>query len=85
MACDFSIEFKGSPDQVLNKAKSAVQGQGGSFDGDVNGGSFKVSAFGNSIAGTYTVSGQQMHISITDKPFLLSCGMIESYLKSQLT
>jgi hypothetical protein len=85
MACNFSIQFNGDSGQVLNKARTAVQGQGGSFDGDVNGGSFKVSAFGNTVAGSYTVSDQQMHITITDKPFLLSCGMIESYLKSQLT
>ncbi len=42
-ACNFSIPFSGDPQQVMNKARSAVQGQGGNFDGDINGGNFNVS------------------------------------------
>lgn len=84
MACNFSILFSGSAEQALNKARSSVQGQGGTFDGDTSKGNFKVSAFGNTIAGSYTVEGQELKIDISDKPFLLTCGMIESYLKSQI-
>lgn len=82
--CSFSLPITGSPEEVLNKARSAVQGQGGSFNGDTTSGNFKVTVFGNTIAGNYTVSGDNMNVEITDKPFLLSCGMIESYLKSQV-
>lgn len=84
MACNFSIAVEGNAEQLIHKARTAVQGQGGTFDGGITGGTFKVTAFGNTIAGSYNVSGDQMNITITDKPFLLSCGMIESYLKSQL-
>ena len=84
MSCNFSIPFSSSPEDVLKKARSAVQGQGGTFTGDTNNGDFKVSVFGNTIAGGYTVAGQQLNIVITDKPFLVSCGMIESYLKNQI-
>ena len=84
MACNFSIPINGSPEQILKKARSAVQGQGGNFDGDNSNGNFKLSVMGNTIAGAYTVSGQNLQITITDKPFLVSCGMIESYLKGQL-
>ena len=85
MACDFSIPFSGSADDVLGKARKAVEGQGGNFNGDTNRGDFQVSVFGNKIVGDYTVSGQTMQINITDKPFMVPCSAIEGFLKNQLT
>ena len=84
MACDFSIPFTGSPEEVLAKAKSTVQSQGGNFNGDANNGDFTVSVFGNKIVGNYTVSGNILNISITDKPFMVPCNAIEGFLKGQL-
>jgi hypothetical protein len=54
-ACNFSIPFSGTPDEVLGKARSFMQSQGGNFDGDTNNGNFNASVFGNTIAGSYTV------------------------------
>lgn len=84
MACNFSIPFSGNADTILAKAKSTVQGQGGDFDGDANSGDFTVSVFGNKIVGNYTVNGQVLNINITDKPFMVPCSAIESFLKGQL-
>ena len=84
MACDFSISFPGNPEAILAKAKTTVQGQGGNFNGDTNNGEFDVSVFGNKIMGNYTVSGQMLNITITDKPFMVPCSAIESFLKAQL-
>jgi len=84
MSCNFKIPFSGSAEQVLNKAKSTVQSQGGNFSGDTNSGNFDVTVFGNSIQGSYTVAGTELNITITSKPFLLPCSTIESFLKSQL-
>ncbi len=81
--CNFSIAFTGSPEQVYNIAKAAVEKQGGSFNGNSTGGSFSINVFGN-ISGTYTVSGQQLEISIEDKPMMIPCGAIENVLKSQI-
>ncbi|HEY0733118.1 MAG TPA: hypothetical protein VGD33_11905 [Chitinophagaceae bacterium] len=83
-ACNFSIAFTGDPEQVLNNARSAVQGQGGNFSGDTNTGQFDVSFFGNTIAGSYSVSGQQLNIIIDSKPFMVPCSAIESFLKSKI-
>jgi len=83
-ACNFSVPFSGSVDAVLSKATSAVQGQGGQFNGDANAGEFAVSVFGNTIAGTYTVMGQEMNIVINSKPFLIPCSTIESFMKNQI-
>ena len=84
-ACSFSIPFSGAPQDVLNKARSAVQGQGGTFNGDAQGGDFQVSVFGNRISGSYTVTGQNLNIIIDSKPFFVPCGTIESFLKNQLS
>ncbi len=85
MACDFSIPFTSDAETVLNKAKKAVQSQGGEFNGDTSNGGFTVSVFGNKIAGNYSVNGQTLNINITDKPFMVPCSAIESFLKAQLT
>ncbi len=83
-ACNFSIPFTGDPQQVLNKARATVQSQGGNFIGDINGGTFNVTVFGNTIAGSYSVTGQNMDILIDSKPFLIPCSTIESFLKGQI-
>ncbi|MGN6400775.1 MAG: hypothetical protein ACTHMD_09990 [Flavisolibacter sp.] len=81
--CNFSIDFAGSAQDVFNRAKVAVEKQGGSFTGDSSGGNFSINVFGT-ISGTYTVSGQQLQISIEEKPMMIPCGAIESALKGQI-
>lgn len=81
--CSFSIPFSGNAAALISRAKSAVEGQGGSFSGDETVGSFSLKVFGT-ITGNYSVQGSALQIEITDKPMMLSCGMIESALKSQL-
>ena len=82
--CNFSISFSGTPADVYNRAKAAVEKQGGTFSGDVNNGSFSLNVFGN-ISGSYTVSGQELQIAIEDKPMMIPCGAIENVLKSQIS
>ena len=81
--CNFSIDFTGSAQDVFNRAKVAVEKQGGSFTGDSSGGNFSINVFGT-ISGRYTVSGQQLQISIEEKPMMIPCGAIESALKGQI-
>jgi hypothetical protein len=83
-SCNFSIAFSGTTESILEKAKAAVQSQNGNFTGDVNSGNFEVSVFGNLIKGHYTVSGQNLNLTITDKPFLIPCSTMESFLKSKI-
>ena len=82
--CNFSIPFNGNPESVINKARAAVQGQGGTLNGDNNNGQFKVSVFGSTIAGQYAIVGNEMQIQITDKPFMIPCSTIEGFLSKQL-
>jgi hypothetical protein len=81
--CNFSISFSGSAEEVITRAKAAVEKQGGNFSGNASGGSFSLNVFG-AISGTFTLSGQQLNIIIEDKPVMIPCGAIENVLKSQI-
>jgi hypothetical protein len=83
--CNISIPFSGEAEIILAKAKAAIESQNGDFTGDANSGSFEVSVFSNLISGHYNVSGQTLNLTITEKPFLISCGVIESILKSKIS
>lgn len=84
-ACNFSIPFTGPAQAVLNKAKTTIVNQGGTFEGDESTGAFSVSVFGNFIAGSYNVEGQNLAVVIDSKPFLIPCSTIESFLKGKLS
>ena len=83
-ACNFTIPFTKSVTEILEKAKKTIESQSGNFKGDENAGNFDVSIFGNTVIGSYTVTGQELNIDISEKPFLVPCNMIESFLKNPL-
>jgi hypothetical protein len=85
MSCNISIPFSGAPDTILQKAKSAVEGQGGRFEGDTKSGNFHVTVFGSTIGGSYSVLGQELNLMIDKKPFLVPCSTIEGYLKKEIS
>ena len=84
MACQFTIPFSGAANDILSKAKTAIQSQDGSLTGDESSGDFDVSVFGNTIKGSYSVAGNDLEIVIQSKPFLIPCSTIESFLKNKL-
>lgn len=81
----FSVGFSGDAQTLFNKISSLAHKHGGTISGGPTGGAFtiQVPVFGK-IAGTYTVSGQSCEIHITDRSFFLSCGTIESFVKSNI-
>ena len=83
--CTFTVPFNGDAEIILGKARRLVEKQGGLFDGDINSGSFSLSVFGNSIAGSYSVSGNELSMVVSEKPFMVPCSMIENMLRSELT
>jgi hypothetical protein len=84
-ACNFSIPFSGEPEIILGKAKEAIESQQGMFAGDTSSGNFEVTVFANTIRGSYGISGHNLNITITHKPFLIPCSTIESFLKSKIS
>ena len=83
-ACNFSISFSGSPAEILRKAQTAIHDQGGHFTGDGMSGTFELSVLGSSISGTYNVSGQELNVTIDNKPFMIPCSTIQNYLTKHL-
>lgn len=84
MACRFTIPFTGKAPDVLLKARTAIQSQGGALNGDESAGDFNVSVLGNTIRGTYSIMGSDLDIVIQSKPFLIPCSTIESFLKNKI-
>ena len=83
-ACNFSIPFSGSPSDISQKAQAAIKDQGGLFRGDDNSGMFELTVLGSDIRGSYTVTGQELHVTIDSKPFMIPCSTIRSYLAKHL-
>ena len=82
--CNFSIPFSGAAQQVYSRAKTAVEKQGGSFEGDTESGNFSINVFG-AISGSYTISGNQLNVAIEEKPMMIPCSAIENVLKNQIS
>ena len=82
--CKFNIPVSGSAEEILAKAKSAIESQGGNFTGDLSAGNFDVSLLSNTIAGSYSVEGQNLQLNIDSKPVFLPCNAIESFLIKKL-
>lgn len=79
--CQFSIEFSGAAEELLQKAKDGITQARGSFEGDTSQGSFKVPTPLGEIKGAYTIEASVITITVGDKPMLLGCGRIESELR----
>lgn len=85
MSCKFQLPFSVPAESALEKAKSAVESQGGTFNGDTTSGDFELTVFGNHIKGNYTIEGQLLNLEVTDKPFFVPCSMVESFLKKEIS
>jgi hypothetical protein len=84
MACKFIIPFAGNASEILSKARTAIEGQGGVLDGDETQGNFDVTVLGSTIKGSYSITGKDMDLEITSKPFFVPCSTIESFLRNKL-
>jgi hypothetical protein len=78
--CQFSIPFSADKESLLNRAKQEIEREGGSFQGNGDGGNFRARTPIGSIEGSYQIEGQQIFLVITRKPFLLSCKKIQKEL-----
>jgi hypothetical protein len=80
--CTFSINFSGDATIFVTKAETAIDDAGGSFTGNASAGNFSVSSPLGKIKGTYVISSPSTaDITISQKPFLVSCNAIQSQLQ----
>lgn len=83
--CNISIPFTDPVSGAIAKAKGAIENQNGTFNGDENSGEFEVTVFGNTIKGSYSVTGKTLNIIIINKPFFVPCSTIESLLLKEIS
>ena len=85
MACAFTIGFTGTADSPVEHLKSKILTNNGSFGGDASLGNFSIHVLAAAIEGAYTINGNDIMITIRQKPFFLSCNSIRDYVAQNLT
>jgi hypothetical protein len=81
MAHSFTLTVPGDLEAAVKRAERAVADAGGSFTGDATGGSFSGKTPMGAVKGTYTVAGNTVTVTITDKPWLLPAGTLEGKVR----
>jgi hypothetical protein len=82
MSHSFTIQIIDEMSSVLKKIESEIVRGGGSFQGNPENGSFNVKSVLGTIKGEYCcITGTEIRITIKEKPFILSYGIIESQVK----
>lgn len=79
-ACDFTIAFQESAEDLILKVRETLVKAGGTMDGGVKSGNFSLSTPLGTIKGTYLVDGEYFRVIVDDKPMLLPCKTIEAEL-----
>ncbi len=71
--------------EFLSRIQKLAEEYGGEFQGDEKSGRVSLDFILGSIKGDYIVDGQQLHLNITKKPFLVSYETIRSTIKDYIT
>ena len=81
-SCDpFEVPVPDDLNGVLARVQEHIARDGGKFAGDATAGHFAGSSPLGPIEGRYTVQGTTIRITITSKPMLAPCGMIEAKIR----
>jgi hypothetical protein len=80
----FSVDFPGAAQDIVAKAKGAIEKAGGKFLGDEKKGDFSVATPAGTVKGVYTITEQKFAIDITDKPFIVPGSAIEDQVRKFL-
>ena len=82
MSHAFTVQLNDEIPAVLKKVESEITGSGGSFKGNSEKGSFDGKSLLGLIRGEYcSISGNEIRITITHKPFLVPYHVIESEIR----
>ncbi len=71
--------------EFLNRMQKLATEYGGQVQGDEKSGHVSLDFILGSIKGDYTIEGQQLHLNITKKPFLVSYETIRATIKDYIT
>jgi hypothetical protein len=82
----FTITVSGDIAALLEKARSQTIESGMSFEGDLRSGTFSgKSSIMGAVEGKYEITGNDVTIKITSKPFIVSCKVLESKVRDYFT
>jgi len=82
MAHSFTVTLTEDIASVLRHVESSITGSGGSFQGNSEKGAFQGHTVAGLIRGEYcSVSDKEIKITITNKPFIVPYGMIETEIR----
>lgn len=82
--CSFKFKIETAPAETIEKVKTKIEQEGGTFNGDENEGIFSLPTPVGVIEGSYQVTADELKIDITKKPAFLPCSMLEGELKKRL-
>ncbi len=84
--CDpFNITISTNPEDLLTKATAKLELQGGTLTGDIKSGKLNITLpFVGLIEGVYAITDNVITITVTGKPALLPCGIIETKIREFL-
>lgn len=85
MAHSFEIPFEGTPESIIEKAKQTIAGARGTLTGSGADGQFTVPSPIGDVSGNYSVEGNTLKVTITDKPVFAPYSMIEDALRKYLS
>lgn len=83
MANQFTVSYPGDKTQLLNKIRNTV-GDKGSLAGDDQHGNFEGSTPLGKFAGSYSIDGDDITITIDKKPLLVSNSRIQEEFEKAL-
>ena len=82
--CSFKFKIETDPAETIEKVKTKIEQEGGTFNGDENEGKFSLPTPVGEIEGSYQITADELKIDITKKPSFLPCSMLEGELKKRL-
>ena len=85
MSCKFSISYPERKEELVEKLRTAIIQVNGSFNGDVNSGAFQGNTPLGGFSGRYVVEGDDIHVEVDEKPFLIGCSRIEKEIREYLS
>jgi len=80
----FTYHFQVPVATLLDQVRRLAATYQGNFQGDERSGRFSLSLFLGSIAGDYTIDGEELRLVITQKPRFLSGAAIDAAIRKYL-
>ena len=81
-SCDpFDLTVSGDLAAAVKRVQGLITGDGGAFTGDASGGTFSGPTPVGTIEGKYAVRGNVVTVTITKRPRLAGCDVIEAKIR----